>query len=161
MIGGSASDAEASPPLRLARPGDLPALLGLAGDGRPPASLGREADWPEPVRRLAAWIAAESCWVAERGGAPVGYGVLHHHFFGRGFIELVLVGGALRRQGIGRQIVRQLAERCLTPTLWTSTNLSNRPMQALLHGEGFVGRGFIEGLDAGDPELVYSRTLQT
>ena len=136
------------------------ALLGLAGDGRPLASLGREADWPEPVRRLAAWIAAESCWVAERGGAPVGYGVLHHHFFGRGFIELVPVGGALRRQGIGRQIVRQLAERCLTPTLWTSTNLSNRLMQALLQTEGFVGRGFIEGLDAGDPELVYRKTLK-
>ena len=162
MIGGSAGDAEASLALRLARPEDLPALLRLAGDGWPLAAgeLGTRSRLARagPARRG-----------LDRGGKLMGRRTGRRarrlwraapSLLRPGFIELVLVGGALRRQGIGRQIVRQLAERCLTPTLWTSTNLSNQPMQALLQGEGFVGLGFIDGLDAGDPELVYSKTLR-
>lgn len=39
--------------------------------------------------------------------------------------------------------------------LWTSTNQSNQPMQRLLERLGFLPSGVIEGLDEGDPELVF------
>ena len=39
--------------------------------------------------------------------------------------------------------------------LFTSTNQSNTPMQALLALLGYVRSGVIDNLDPGDPELVY------
>lgn len=108
---------------------------------------------------LAAWVAASECHVAEQGGEIVAYGVLHNHFFHVPFIDTLIVGARWRRQGIGRDMVRYLAALARPPKLWTSTNLSNQPMQALLAAEGFVMSGFIEGLDEGDPELIYRKLL--
>ena len=42
--------------------------------------------------------------------------------------------------------------------LWTSTNLSNAAMIALLQGRGYRAMGQIDGLDAGDPEVIFRRS---
>ncbi len=91
---------------------------------------------------------------AQLDGRLVGYAVTHRHFFGQPMLELVMVAPDFRRQGIGAQLIGA-AISAADPVLWTSTNQSNRPMQALLERLGFVRSGIIEGLDPGDPELVY------
>jgi len=42
-----------------------------------------------------------------------------------------------------------------TAKLFTSTNLSNQPMQRLLARLGWRSVGIVYGLDEGDPELFY------
>ncbi len=44
--------------------------------------------------------------------------------------------------------------------LFTSTNLSNLPMQALLAKLGYTLSGVIHNLDEGDPELVYFKKFK-
>jgi len=146
--------------LRPATEEDLPALVALDRDVRGgPDQPAHAADWLEPDAEtfLRGWIAAGECVLATVGGVPAGYGVLHHHFFHSGIVDLVIVGRPFRRHGVGRAIVRFLAGRCRSEKIWISTNLSNTPMQALLAAEGFKMCGFIEGLDEGDPELIYSK----
>lgn len=48
---------------------------------------------------------------------------------------------------------------CQTTKLFTSTNLSNLPMQALLTKLGYRLSGVIHNLDDGDPELVYFKLV--
>ncbi len=146
--------------VRPATAGDLPVLIEIDREVRTaPDQPAHAAEWldPDPVAFLRGWVSAGECFLATVAGAPVGYGVLHHHFFHSGIIDLVVVKQAWRRQGVGRALVRDLAGRCTSPRVWISTNLSNTPMQALLAREGFAMSGFIEGLDEGDPELVFSR----
>jgi len=50
-------------------------------------------------------------------------------------------------------------QNCTTPKLFTSTNLSNLPMQSLLVRRGYRLAGVIHYLDEGDPELVYVTML--
>lgn len=68
---------------------------------------------------------------------------------------MLMVDRAFRGQGVARQLVRQVIGETPGPVLWASTNQSNLPMQGLLTELGFVRSGFIEGLDEGDPELIY------
>ncbi|MFJ7630855.1 hypothetical protein ACIQZN_30680 [Streptomyces sp. NPDC097595] len=42
-----------------------------------------------------------------------------------------------------------------TPKLFTSTNVSNQPMQRLLQRAGWTPAGLLHGLDEDDPELFY------
>ncbi|HEV2516947.1 MAG TPA: GNAT family N-acetyltransferase [Devosia sp.] len=107
---------------------------------------------------IAEWVALGQCHLAERGGAVVGYVALTRSFFRSPFIEMLMVGAAFRRGGIGRALI----EHCITLTpseqkLWTSTNQSNAPMRALLPQLGFVQTGMFEHLDEGDPELIFLR----
>jgi len=139
---------------------DLSGLVGMDREVRlAPDQPAHTADWLEPdaATHLRDWIAAGECYVATIGETPVGYAVLHYHFFHSGIIDMVIVRGSHRRQGIGRALVRYLAGRCTSEKVWISTNLSNTPMQSLLASEGYAVSGFIEGLDEGDPELVYSK----
>jgi GNAT superfamily N-acetyltransferase len=145
--------------IRDALSADLPALIALDREVRVGGDQpSHAAEWlDDPASFLGACIAAGECVVAELGGVPVGYAVLHYHFFHSGMIDMVIVRQPWRRKGVGRALVRHLADRCTSPRVWISTNLSNTPMQALLAAEGFAMSGFIEGLDEGDPELVFSR----
>ncbi len=77
------------------------------------------------------------------------------HFFGRDFIELIVVAAAHRRSGIGRILLREAVATAGTAQVFTSTNRSNRPMRALLAAEGWSFSGELDGLDEGDPELVF------
>jgi hypothetical protein len=49
---------------------------------------------------------------------------------------------------------------CRTAKLFTSTNLSNLPMQPLLAKLGYKLSGVIHNLDEDDPELVYVKFLK-
>lgn len=78
-----------------------------------------------------------------------------NHFFGQAFIELLMVGARFRRSGLGLALVASFQESCRGRKLFTSTNLSNHPMQSLLLKAGFRPSGYIDNLDEGDPELVF------
>ncbi len=99
-------------------------------------------------------VASSTCLVAERDSI-VGYGVLEHSFFEQGFISMLFVAQAARRQRVGTTLMDAMAARCRTRKLFTSTNESNRPMQALLDRMGYVRSGIIENLDPDDPEWIY------
>ena len=105
-------------------------------------------------------VAAGRCHVAEAGGEAVGYGVLSHDFYGHGFVEMLYVHPGRRRRGAGAALLRHLESLCRTPKLFTSTNLSNLPMQSLLNRAGYALSGVIHNLDEGDPEVVYFKRLR-
>jgi GNAT superfamily N-acetyltransferase len=81
--------------------------------------------------------------------------VLPAHFYGRDFIELLIVDPDRRRSGIGRSLLREAVATAGTAQVFTSTNTSNQPMRALLAAEGWSFSGELGGLDEGDPELVF------
>jgi ribosomal protein S18 acetylase RimI-like enzyme len=104
-------------------------------------------------------IRAGQCIVYERDAQVLGVLVVKpRHFYGRDFIDLLFVSADARRQGIGRALIRTAVESATTPRVFTSTNKSNTAMQALLRSEGWSPSGELEGLDEGDPELVYYRS---
>jgi len=124
-------------------------------------SVDRVADDSEERRTLIERSVREGgAWVALLDGAVVGYAVLEHSFFGRGFISLLMVGPAHRRRGVGAALVRHLEGHCVSQRVFTSTNQSNLPMQALLQKLGYRHSGTVEDLDPGDPELFYSKQLR-
>ena len=98
---------------------------------------------------------SEACIVADQNGSVVGYAVLEYTFYDQGFVSMLYVAETARRRGVGRTLVREIETRCRTLKLFTSTNESNGPMQALLASLGYAPSGVIHNLDAGDPELVY------
>jgi GNAT superfamily N-acetyltransferase len=119
------------------------------------ASAGDE----ERTRLLREAIEAGECIVYERNGRVLGFSVLRRgHFYGRDFIDLLFVTADARRQGIGRSLMRATIAAATTTSVFTSTNKSNSPMQALLDSEGWSTSGELVGLDEGDPELVYFRS---
>jgi ribosomal protein S18 acetylase RimI-like enzyme len=63
------------------------------------------------------------------------------HFFGRDFIELLIVDPALRRSGIGRSLLRHALATAGTSQVFTSTNTSNHPMRSLLEAEDWSFSG--------------------
>ncbi|WP_413482185.1 GNAT family N-acetyltransferase [Morganella psychrotolerans] len=101
------------------------------------------------------WVAQGECCVVRRGAEIVAYGVLHYHFFHCGFIELLMVSQTQRGQGIGSRLLIALQKQCRTEKLFTSVNLSNTGMQALLLRQGFILSGQVDNLDDGDPEIFY------
>lgn len=96
------------------------------------------------------------CLVYVEHGSVGGYAILKPaHFFGRDFIDLLIVDPARRRSGIGRALLRAALAAAGTEQVFTSSNASNRPMQSLLQAEDLSFSGQLDGLDEGDPELVF------
>ncbi len=83
------------------------------------------------------------------------------HFFGRDFIELLMVHPARRRSGIGRFLLREALATAGTDQVFTSTNRSNHPMRSLLETENWTFSGELDGLDEGDPEVVFYKNRLT
>ncbi len=98
--------------------------------------------------------------VAVVDGGIAGYMVFAHSFFNRGFIAMLYVHPDHRRTGVGSALVRHAEDLCRTDRIFTSTNRSNLPMQALLNNLGYTWSGIVADLDPGDPELFYSRQLR-
>ena len=96
-------------------------------------------------------------FVALAHGQVVGYSVFDHSFFGRGFIAMLMVHPDHRRTGVGSSLVRHVEGLCQSDRVFTSTNESNVPMQALLEKLGYRRSGMVDDLDPGDPELFYSK----
>ncbi|ROP77168.1 acetyltransferase (GNAT) family protein [Stenotrophomonas rhizophila] len=112
------------------------------------------AQAPERAELIRAWI-ADACHVLTIDARAAAYGVLDYHFFGCGFIEMVMVDPARRRQGLARILIEHLKSVCVHPKMFASTNRSNTQMQAVLLQTGFESSGHIDNLDPDDPELVF------
>ena len=140
-----------TPIVRQALTDDLPAFLALDPLAQAPAS-GRAAF----IRRV---VAEGACRVAVVDGHVMGYGVLEYTFYECGFISMLYIQSGYRRRGVGQALMEGLEKACTTPKLFTSTNLSNLPMQALLAKQGYRLSGVIHNLDEGDPELVYFKRV--
>ena len=64
-------------PVRLATETDAAALI----------ALDSVAEYePQRAAQIRTWCAQSVCYLAEERGVVMGYGVLHYHFFGCGFI---------------------------------------------------------------------------
>ncbi len=129
---------------------DLPALFGLDH------MAGQDGERREEIRRA---VAAQQCHLVDEDGRILGYVIFDHGFFGQGFVHTLYVAEAARGQGTATALMRHAETLCVTPKLFTSTNLSNHPMQSLLGRLGYRLSGVIHDLDEGDPELIYVKYL--
>lgn len=118
--------------------------------------LGQDRDRQNFLRHS---IKQEQCHVAVHNNAIVGYVILEYTFFGLGFVSLLYTHTAHRRGGIGMRLMQHAEDICTTEKLFTSTNLTNHPMQKLLARRQYKLSGVIHDLDEGDPELFYVKFL--
>jgi ribosomal protein S18 acetylase RimI-like enzyme len=116
-----------------------------------------ENDPREFIRRA---VVSGTCFVAVAEEEVIGYGVLNYTFYCNGHIEMLYVHSGQRRRGAGEALLQHMESLCQTSKLFTSTNLSNLPMQALLAKLEYVLSGVIHNLDEGDPEVVYFKQLR-
>lgn len=117
-------------------------------------SLAAEGD-EERCGHIRRWCRQGLAAVAEDASGPLGYRVVEYTFFEQGFVTMLMVAPAARGRGVGARLLRDAAASCVTPKLFTSTNVSNQPMQRLLQRAGWTPAGLLHGLDEGDPELFY------
>jgi len=89
----------------------------------------RENERREFIRRV---IVCGECFVAVTDEKVIGYGVLNYTFHYNGCIDMLYVDSEYRRVGAGAALLKHLESLCQTPKLFTSTNLSNLPMQDFL-----------------------------
>ena len=101
------------------------------------------------------WIADGSMCVAVAADEIVGYCVTERAFFGHWFVVMLMVAEAARSQGVGAELLLDVQRERAAAKLFTSTNLSNQPMQRVLARLGWRSAGIVYGLDEGDPELFY------
>jgi GNAT superfamily N-acetyltransferase len=127
--------------VRTAEQADRDAIVGIDAHGR--------------RARLAAAIEAGQCLVFDADGVAGFVVTVPKGFFGRDFVELLMVERRRRRAGIGRALLQAAVHSASTSRVFTSTNRSNTPMRALLDREAWSLSGELDGLDVGDPELVY------
>lgn len=104
-------------------------------------------------------IAGGECFVVLVETQVVAYSVLDYSFYEQGFIAMLYVAARWRRQHYGHMLLLHMETRCRTNKIFTSTNLSNLEMQALLAKRGYQLSGVIHNLDERDPELVYFKPL--
>jgi ribosomal protein S18 acetylase RimI-like enzyme len=117
------------------------------------------AGHPERAKEIEHWLRTGEAHVAICDGNLCAYAALGEQF-GRPFIHMLMVAEDNRGMGIGNRLVAYLEELIRGPEIWTSTNLSNQPMQRLLAARKFTLTGFIDNLDPGDPELFYFKRLK-
>ena len=134
--------------VRSATRDDLTALLTLDLHGA-------SAD-AERVDLLMRAIDEGACLVFVDQGRIQGFAVTkRRHFFGRDFVDLLTVHPDARRSGVGRSLLQSVVAGSGTDDIFTSTNRSNGPMRALLVSEGWQVSGELDGLDEGDPKMVF------
>ncbi len=132
-------------------PSDLPLLL----------AIDQPTDDGAADRRslLAAAVKRGDAYVARLADDAVGFLVMDDWFFGRPFVCLLMVHPCHRRTGVGRALLTQMLDVRPGQQVFTSTNLSNKPAQALFRQCGFRPCGIVSELDPGDPELVFVRSV--
>jgi len=110
----------------------------------------------EYIKRV---VTARETWIAVLDSNIVGYAVLNRSFFVRQTIDMLMIAPDHRQSGIGAKLMKYLEQICDDSELWTSTNLSNTPMQRLLTRLEYKLTGFVDNLDPGDPELIFFKKL--
>ena len=136
--------------LRLAQASDLDALYRLDANAH---------NDQERRNFIARKVQADNCFVAV-DDQIIGYGILEYTFYENGFVSMLYVHPNHRRSGMGTRLLQYLESICQTPKLFTSTNLSNLPMQSLLAKLNYRLSGVLHHLDENDPELMYFKSLQ-
>jgi GNAT superfamily N-acetyltransferase len=97
--------------------------------------------------RLEVALECGHCLVLDAGGGLTGFVItVPKVFFGRDFIELLMVDRSRRRAGSGRRLLEAAVGSASTSRVFTSTNRSNAPMRALLEREGWSLSGELRGL---------------
>jgi ribosomal protein S18 acetylase RimI-like enzyme len=141
----------------------LAVRTGSANDADTLAHLDSVARSDSGERRgsIERWCREGSVLVADAAPWPVGDCVVEYTFFEQGFVTMLMVAEPLRGHGIGERLLRAAAASCLTVKLFTSTNLSNYPMQRLLQRAGWQSVGMVHGLDEDDPEVFYLCTSRS
>ncbi len=137
--------------IRLASSADLKRLIDLDPLSRTD---------PKRVPFIEHAVGSGTCHLVDDEGRLVGYGVLSHAFYQYGFIEMLYIHPFFRRRHLGTSLMLHLEDLCMTQKLFTSTNQSNKPAQALFESVGYSPSGTIENLDEGDPELIYVKRLK-
>ncbi|MHB8378444.1 MAG: GNAT family N-acetyltransferase [Acidimicrobiales bacterium] len=118
--------------------------------------------WASSDRRslLNGRLASGDCLVSEIDGHVVGFATINRRsFFGRDFLELLVVDADHRREGFGRALLDASFCQSTTPQMFTSTNHSNVAMLTLLRNEQWQLSGELDGIDVGDPEVVFHRRV--
>ena len=105
-------------------------------------------------------VSANEAWVCIIDDDIIGYIVLNQSFFVRATIDMLMIAPAHRRSGIGTLLLKHMEKTYDGDELWTSTNLSNNPMQRLLNQLQYEITGFVNNLDPGDPELIFYKKLR-
>ena len=113
----------------------------------------------ERSQHIRKWIFNGNTIVALADEEVVGYAVFAYTFYSQGFIAMLNLKEAHRRKGVGTALISFLENNCKTAKLFSSTNDSNKPMQALMNKMAFKPSGIIYNLDDGDPELVFFKQL--
>ncbi|MEV0264730.1 GNAT family N-acetyltransferase [Streptomyces sp. NPDC050617] len=116
-----------------------------------------DAERGASIRR---WCREGLVTMAEDASGPLGYCVVEYTFFEQGFVTMLMVAPTVRGRGVGARLLADAAGSRATPKLFTSTNVSNQPMQRLLRRAGWSPAGLLHGLDEGDPELFYLCPLE-
>lgn len=94
--------------------------------------------------------------IFEQRSLVLAYAVLvPRSFFGRDFVELIAVSVHERRRGIGGLLLTTAVALSSTDRIFTSTNETNSAMLGALARHGWQLSGRLEGIDEGDPELVF------
>ena len=106
------------------------------------------------------WVSSGQAIVAVVDDVVAGYAALDYTFFGCGFIAMLMVKKESRCKGVATALIARLEETCKTDKLFTSTNESNKPMQALMKRLSYEASGTVYNLDDGDPELFYFKNLK-
>ncbi|OLZ44165.1 hypothetical protein BS329_37185 [Amycolatopsis coloradensis] len=107
------------------------------------------------------WVTTADTRIAHTRGRIIGYCVTERAFFGQAFVTMLMVAENTRGLGVGARLLLDAQQRRATPKLFTSTNLSNQPMQRLLTRLGWQSAGIVYGLDDGDPELFFLAPAKT
>jgi GNAT superfamily N-acetyltransferase len=131
----------------MATPSDLKAVLEI--DRATPIGWGRRDLLTDRVN-------SGDVMIYEEGGRALGYATRRpRSFFGRDFVELLAVLEEFRRRGVATALLQEFVRNASTDRIFTSTNESNASMLALLQRNGWQLSGRLDGIDAGDPELVF------
>ena len=103
------------------------------------------------------WCAQGDVFMAESPSGPLGFCVLDYSFFEHGFITRLYVARDARGKRVATGLLAATSGSCVTPKLFTSTRLSDLPMQRLLQRVGWRTIGMLDGLndEAGELELFY------
>lgn len=108
------------------------------------------------AREIESLVRSAACLVAVISGDIAGFVARRErHFYGRDFVELLFVSATQRRNGIGSSLMRTTLADAGTSRVFTSTNESNDAMRRFLATDDWVESGVLDGLDDGDPELVF------